>query len=331
MRKNLIVDTGIDLMMGQLVNTPDSNSTTNYGIPNIIRAAGYGSSATPALVTDTALVALIDYTTTSTQTCSYTFDTIDGYAEYSRVYDFSAVTGTTIVNEIGIFSFVPGSPAANMLSRVVLPSTVTLALGQFLRLTYSLRVSVPALVGSGSPIALASGTFDGSGQLKLVGKYQNIFGIMSSLGVPDYTKLDSDPAACAGWLMSGSIRRTVGGYLAAQMAPAGTVFPSVNTSISFTPVGTGAGLISSAAYSSGTVIGTYTANGQGYLDITNTFPATNPAASTNIGGILFRATSAATYASSTFKSGWFWKFNTTQLKEANNSLALNVRQTVSRV
>jgi hypothetical protein len=337
LRNNLITNSGIDLAMGRTTNAPNYKTTAPiaYTIPNIIRQAAYGNNPTPAQVTDTDLTVSRVLTsdpdgntvgagdTSSAQDCTVEYDTAAGFARFTRVYDFPIVTGDTFINDIGIYSQ-NSSSARNLFSRMVLPFMITLTAGQFLRLTYVLQVNIPSLI-TPIPVTVTSGGFNGGGQFKLVGSYQNIFGTMSDRGVPTYTLLDSAHARMGGWLMNGSVNTANTNRTTAHMVPALVDFPAVNSPLNFTQVGT---TINSS--SAGMVFGSY-GTGQGYQDITYFFNAGNPTPTSNIGGIIFCSVTSATEVLTNPKYGWYWKFNTTQEKDPNFILAINVRQSVVRL
>lgn len=338
LRNNLITNVGIDLAMGRSVNAPNYKTTTSAAniIPNLIRQAAYGNNPAPAQVTDTDLtisriltsdpsgdnVATGD--TSSTQDCTVVYDTTQGSATFTRVYDFPTVTGPTFVRDIGIYSQNDNN-ARNLFSRMVMPSTITLAAGQFLRLTYELTVNIPALV-TGVPISVSSGLFNGGGQLRLVGRYQNIFGTMTNRGVPTYTTLDSAHARRCGWLMNGSSTSTITNRTTTHMVPPLIDFPAQDTSINFTQVGTTVNSDPAA----GIIFGAYSA-GQGFQDITYNFRALNPTVLSNIGGVMFCSVTDTNQTLTNPKYGWYWKFNTTQEKDPNFILAINVRQSIVRL
>ncbi len=338
LRNNLITNVGIDLAMGRSVNAPNYKTTTSPAniIPNLIRQAAYGNNPTPAQVTDTDLTISRILTsdssgdnvgagdTSSTQDCTVEYNTTFGFAKFTRVYDFPIVTGPTSIRDIGIYSQNDNN-ARNLFSRMVMPSTIVLATGQFLRLTYELQVNIPALV-TGVPITVSSGLFNGGGQLKLVGRYQNIFGTMTNRGVPVYDTVDSGHARRCGWLMNGSSTSTITNRTTTHMVSPLIDFPSPDTSINFIQVGTTVNSDPAA----GIIFGLYT-SGQGYQDITYSFRTLNPTVLSNIGGIMFCSVTDTNQTLTNPKYGWYWKFNTTQEKSPDFILSINVRQSVVRL
>jgi hypothetical protein len=328
MRKNLIVNRGIDLLLGHAASFPVyDGSDGSMIIPNVIRGAQLGASSTAASVSQTGILTALTNsqtmtTTTSTQTCTITDDTtVAAGRTFTRIYDFTIANTSTPINEAIIHS------GGQILSRFVFPTTITLITGQFLRLTYSFKAYVDSML---NPITVVvnNGGFIGDGQLKLVGTYQNIFGTMTSLGVPDKTLTCGGHSRVLGWLAAANQYDNYPANTFAHMIPSGIAFPAVNTALgAYTRVGS-----TIFTNSPGMAFGSYT-SGQGYQDITYIFPAANPSSTTNIGGILFSSTINGTGTSAPANAvyGWYWKFSADQSKNAAYSLAVNLRQSVTAI
>jgi hypothetical protein len=334
MRKNLILNSGINALAGNLTFGYQGASTISWGIygswilPALFTRAKLGSSSTAAVVTDSGLGAAITNqdTGTITQSCTTVNDTTSQAGPaFTKIYDFPAAASTiNNINEAVIYGMGYGGHANN-LSRFVFPTTITLVAGQFLRLTYSFKAYIDALLNPISVSLGASNGFNVTGQLKLVGTYQNIFGGMGSNGNLTY------PSAyypCGGWLLNG--RRLYNGYNSsyptgtnAQMIPTGVNFPSINSDLTgYSKVGS-----TITQDTAGMVFGSYS-SGSGQQDITYLFAAANPISTTNIGGIIF---SSSGYAPANLPSGWYLKFDNDQSKNASYSLAVNLRQSITAI
>jgi hypothetical protein len=282
-------------------------------------------------------------------------DTVNGTRVFTKVYDFLATTYQHTVREILITDYNdPGNRGAGrayqtnsgigttVLSRFVLPAPVTLQQYQFLRLTYSLQVTIPAIV---TPINIdvSSGSFSGLGLLKCVGGYTNIFGSMNSAGTPldaSYRYYGSSTGKPTPWCMVGQAGTS--GYLMPGGDSSGSTqvaFPAVN--VDFHNIGAQASSVrvgTSSAGSSITNIGYSNSNLSYTRGATLLFPATNPNISNAfIGGIFFTAIddSGGMQAAATDYAGWYWRFvdgannPRGQLKDINFALAVNIQHTAS--
>jgi hypothetical protein len=237
-----------------------------------------------------------------------------------------------------------------MLSRFILPSPVVLAQYQFLRLTYALQITIPAITAAGEVnIDVQSGSFNGLGKLRCVGSFNQIFGSMTTNGEPIDTLFRS--AFCGNitkrnpWCLVSSFRTHAtlvpGGDLSgtAQMA-----FPAVNTDVnaSIAAQTSAASVQSDGAGGSVIDLGLSNGNLSWTRGATLLFPATNPNLPDQyIGGVFFTpgastGSSCNTALSTGFDfSGWYWRFVDLsgnprgQLKDINFALAINVAHTAS--
>lgn len=276
-----------------------------------------------------------------------------GSRTFTKTYDFLATPNLQTVKEILITDYSSGNRGtgraeSDILSRFILPSPVVLEQYQFLRLTYSLQVTIPAII---SPINIdvQSGDFNGLGQLKCIGQFYNIFGSMDSNGTPQCA-LDrvagTTTIQCKRlpWTMIG---QKCTGALMPGGDPEGTSqyqFPGVNVNIdssirkapgsSYVYSDGPGGVIGNVGYSNGNLSYTRSA--------TLLFPATNPNLTEQyIGGILIttRINSNDSYydmrEDSLGYSAWYWRFTDAlgnprgQLKDINFALAINVENTAS--
>lgn len=276
-----------------------------------------------------------------------------GSRTFTKTYDFLATPNMQTVKEIIITDYNSGDRGtgradSDILSRFILPSPVVLEQYQFLRLTYALQVTIPAIV---TPINIdvQSGDFNGLGQLKCIGQFYNIFGSMDSNGTPQcaverWAGTSGDQCKRLPWTMIG--QRCTGALM-----PGGDLaatnqyqFPGINVnidqSIRKTPGSTyvysdsAGGSIYDIGYSNGNL--SYTRGA------TLLFPATNPNLTEQyIGGILFttRLNNSNSYydmrEDSLGYSAWYWRFTDAlgarrgQLKDINFALAVNITNTAS--
>jgi hypothetical protein len=322
-RKNLIVNNGLDIMMGRSSSGGTYDTTNfNYIVPNFFNEARYSTDTNAPANANTTLgtgqSATASSSTALSAACSTSDNTSAGSRTYTRVFDLPVVSGETTIYTCGVFS-----DSDSLFSRFLLPSALTLLAGQFIRLTYVFTISVAAIV-SGIAVSSTSGSFNGTGSIKLVGTFQNIFGDMLDTGLPSYT---STYHRAGGYLPNGSSpTRSNCGW--AQLVPSSIAFPSVNSNISFTRVGNtikDAPDISMGAYSLGS----------GSQQITYIFTPLNPPVTTDIGGIFFSTSNIAQNAGgftapTSNYFGWYWKFDNPQSKNSNYSLAVSLTQSVSR-
>jgi hypothetical protein len=266
---------------------------------------------------------------------------------FRKTYDFLAVANTQTVQEILIFGGnglqtqqrnTTQLSGGNVLSRFILPSPVTLSQYQFLRLTYSLQVTIPATINYEN-INVSSGDFNGYGILRRVGSFARIFGSMSQAGSPVTYNNINNVGYRQPWLMMSTNGATAlllpGGNESGNDQPA----PPIGANIDWN--GNAILASSSAAHTNGTggeiVDEGYSTDGlsrskRGKI----LFPATNPLNSSYIGGIFLTAIGSSTQSfTQTDYQGWYWQFTDLlnqkrgQLKDLNFALVINFRQTSS--
>jgi hypothetical protein len=367
-RPNMIQDRGLNLLQGQTnvgSNSGLTHASAYGGLAHTINGALYGYDRPINIYDQNATSYNNQLQSTSANTaasskvtrpCSFETDTINGSRTIKKIYDFNAVPLAQQIREVGIAqislpsntSFAVGSLGSNInvpiFSRFLIPGDgITLEQFQFLRLTYSLQMTVSATVNA-VPIAVTSNGFDGTGQLKCVGSFDNLFG-----------KINGDGSPVAGysdipWAIIGrnpSFNSTVPGCAAALISVelvnnAWTTpnFSNVNTDFAPQNVIAGTSINASSPGSSTTPasVNTEQLNLSGpsvSKEATLLFPASNPAAGAYIGGIFFR--SRPDSMPSVPNAGWYWKFtdgsfnNQPQYKDPNYALAINVSQTITRI
>ena len=279
-----------------------------------------------------------------------------GSRTFQKTYDFLATPNAQTVTEILITDNPnnqtrgAGLLAADMLSRFVLPSPVPLAQYQFLRLTYALQITIPALTAAGEiNIDVQSGSFNGLGKLRCIGTFNNIFGNMDVNGNP-ISAASRNPKAC-GFSVNDRARITPWclvsqGTTCASLVAGGDSsgtgqipFPSVNAGIgtSQTIQPSSNHVTTAGAGGSVTDLGLSNGNLSWTRGATLLFPATNPNLPDQyIGGIVFGSFDTSCMSDTNFDyAGWYWRFTDAggaprgQLKDINFALAVNITNTAS--
>lgn len=272
--------------------------TSQTGLQNEARRAG-GASGTDQITGTSWLV--------GTGNCGYT-DTSDGRILY-RTYDFQTQSIAATYTEIGVgWSSTTGS--ATVFSRVVLPSSVYVDVGQRLRVFYQMvitlsptsSVSRPNVSISGWPVSPATNTH-ASESIQVV----NMSNINSSTGNTDSTGVSLEPAS------SGADCSFFISHVSSSLQPFGTAVTRTGTS-------------PTAAFASSTK-NAYT-NGSYTCDKSATIPA---AAwnGTNIASMGFGDGSPGTPVSSTTQA-FCILFEQTQSKANTQTLSLGYRWTWGR-
>ena len=180
--------------------TPGSSGTVSKGL---IHSAYFGdSSDAPFSTNNTFLRTLVDDNIFWTKrltaniaenTSPMSSDIGSGTRTMTRVWDFRALQPGQIkmVREIGISAGTTcGIGSADqaigsegtfntnvpLISRFVLPEAVELKEYEFLRLYYTIKITIPAISEAGTvPINLSNNGFDAWGRLRLIGPWSSIF------------------------------------------------------------------------------------------------------------------------------------------------------------
>jgi hypothetical protein len=289
-----------------------SNLITNFGFDQWMQAntfvtpigaAGFarvGSGTTTPAFTDTALVTQVASTSTFTGSGTSTVnDTVNGAVTMTQSWDFAAAGSAQSLNEVGLATAASG---ANLYTRSLFPSTISLSTGDVLRLAYSLTFSCPATV---TPITVSQSAINGfnpSGQMKVCGVFQaatagnSLFGsILAAGGAVNGTDLF--------WGFRGSQN--------AFLVTAPSTFPAVNVDP------TTSGSVGTSSSSAGTYTnGSFTRTAQYIWN-----PSTPASTLSGITGIVFGLNASR---------GLFLLFTATQTKANTNTLTVNMQGTMAR-
>lgn len=294
-RKNLVLNSGLDLLF--------NSGAVNLGFGNVFLACRAGTGNTAPNVADTVLVNQVNSTNsylTTTGACGSSSDTATSSRTHKRTFNFNPEVANVNYNELGWSNSV--SAAANLYSRVVLGSTVTVQTGESLRVVYQQRI-VMAQATTQSSVTLSSGSFSGNGNIKVVGTFIDLFGTINSNG--------SETAANAPLLL---------GRLGPAWLLQNSSFPAIN--VGLTPSYSG---INATDSQSANASGTYTA-GQFRIDLTYVWSAAVPATTvTNVRSFLFGAIVTLV------GTGFQWLLNANQTKANTASLTLVLRIAWTRV
>jgi len=314
--KNLILNRGLESFIvpyyvGIWGNRPPSLSKiffTNSG-NGIFWGASTGTSAAAVVATQTGLQGTLRQTSTTNVVGSgLTIDDMVTGSRSMQVATQFAATAVRItdINEAVINSAFISSQSATPFSRFVFPSTITLEIGQYLIITYRITGSIPSIV-TDIPVSVSSNGFDASGTIRTVGTYDNLFGGIDANGGSGIM------GSCYPYVTSNYPSYTNVAYSGTSyMLSATAAFPAAGSALSTSAVGTGVSMTAS-----GNLYATPYVSGSKQSTINLMFPAGNPAATTNIGGILLNGTNGTSY-------GTMWKFNTPQAKDAGKVLVASL-------
>jgi hypothetical protein len=391
-RKNLIQDRGLNIFNGTF--TSHAGGTGGQSIEGFINSALFGSDSSDPFSSDkTAPTSPNDslywskrLTSNVVENTSPNIDDLnEGSRIFRRAWDFAALSAgeTRTVREIMILasSYPGGYTGADQLkgtqytfgtnlaviSRFILPEPITLTEFQFLRLYYSIKVTVPSIVNP-VEISLESSGFDATGQLKLVGLWSSIF---STNGHSWNTR------SGYGYLGTQVIRpwtpwALIGRYGCSALIVAGNTDPNLN--YNFPDVGENTGITYGQLYDDtqtvtqslpggsmnpigGSVAEILPVNQTLTREASLLFQANNPSVESPLGGIIIMPVGGIENGSQLMTAGsnpvfqpyvidtdyaaaryfWYWRFTDetfssprSVIKDRNYGLAINLRQTMSR-
>jgi hypothetical protein len=325
MKKNMIVNQGLDILASNMYHTSYNGLNWNTVPAFLLGDAVNGSSSIPVSATDTQLFNQLQATSTIDDfSCTIDDDYINGSRMFKKIYLFNEPITPIQVREIGIRTrFNQLNDENRMFSRFVLPYNINLMPGQYIKLFYNFKISCPALINS-IPISLSSGTVNANGSLKLCGRYDDIFGTFDSNGNPFILYGDSPQSTfmpfCENFCveLNGCENECFGtGYLIANIF----VNPTINAPIVSEWIGF------RATKNSGNIVTPQYINGNFYRDITYKFGSGNPTQTKQIEGFLFTTTK---FDRENTISGWLWRLNNKQTKLIEKEIVIQIRQSMSR-
>lgn len=331
MKDNLILDQGLDLLTSGKYYGPYSIFNWNTIPSFLIGGAVYGDGSITPQTNDTELTNETNETSTVKQnSCSTTDDLISGMRTFRKVYDFPVIqVGDTniIVREIGVYSNW-GNPKT-IFSKFLLPTSIKLDYGQWVRLFYDFTIGSDSITDPIN-INLSSGNFDGSGELKLCGRWDDIFGQFDSNGNPTIIYGDSPRASfmpfCDIFCTEQEECYTKCFGSSYLLAPGILGFNDVNAKITSEWIG------ERLEQSLGTINPSNYLNGSAFRDIEYVFDYNNPIHDENVEGILFSVLRGSSSGSrQNTVDGWIWKFNANQIKKANKKIVILLKQSINRI
>lgn len=382
-RKNLIQDRGLNIFNGTYGAM--TYSVNNNALTNFIYSAYFGDSNADPFATNktflTSSPANIYWTRRNTSnvpenTSPNSDDLATGSRTFTKVWDFASLAAgeTRTVQEIMISSGNISSSVDQykgsqttfattgipIISRFILPSPITLTEFQFLRLYYSIKVTVPAIV-TPIPITLSNNGFDGTGQLKLIGLWSSIFSGNGHLW--QYRNLGTQTPVTITPHTPWSL---IGYHGVSAVFLKGNTDP--NSNFNFPAVGADFTINYTNAFYSDTQTVTETTPGGSLSPASNAevtvvnqsvsreatllFQANNPSVNSPTAGIVLLSktasnnltagsiptyVNAATTDTALSRYMWYWRFTDgtftnprSVIKDPNYGLVINLRQTMSR-
>lgn len=331
MKDNLILNQALDILASGKYYSPYNIFNWNTIPAFLMGGAFYGDSEVPPSNTDTALTNQTAETNiVNDNSCSIVDDPNNGTRTFKKVYDFATIKSedtNTKIREMGIYS--NWKNPKTLIAKFIFPRTVTLGIGQFLRLYYDFTIGSDMIVNPVN-INLSSGTFNATGQLKLCGRFDDIFGSFDSDGNPRIVYGDSPRASympfcdtfCAE-IQTCSTQIFGTSYL---LLPNMLGFNSINSTIVSEWNG------QRLEQSLGTINPALYIDGNYYRDIEYIFDYNNPIVSEPFSSILFTVLrGSATSQRQNTVDGWLWKFNSNQIKQSSKKIVIMLRQSMARV
>ena len=309
--KNMVVNSGLNMILNG--NAP-ANFPNDFGFTSMMTYCRLSESETGTVSPTDQFMNIQGassglYTKTNpsgTNTINevtYSSDSSYYIATFQRTFVFGPSGVARNWNGIGISN----SPIQTdpLFSKIITTGSVTVSDIEEFRVVYQLTLRFPKPSAS---VSVSSGTFNGEGDIKLVGQYASLFGGINSDGSPSGGVSGGLPSILRG-------RSASRGYLLTN-----TTFPADNTNI--TPTYAGVDANDSLATSSS--LGTYT-NGTYQRDITVNWGAGVPSTSvSNIRSFIFSPLNVG-------NAGIMWILDADQSKGDTNSLSATYRVAWARI
>ena len=327
-KKNLILDQALDILSANNGYGPHLNLNWNT-IPSFLKGnAVLGTGIAPAQASDTNLTyQTLETNVINDESCSVEDFYSLGKRVFKKVYDFPkpetlpmAPTSYTL-SEIGLKNGWNGE----LFTKFLLDSPILIPRGQWLRLFYNFSISCSAIVNPIN-INLSSGTFNANGWLKLVGRFDDIFGSFDLDGNPVIRNGDSPRSSFMPFCDEFCAEIETCTNKCFGTAYLLTNFFENENSINSTLFTNWLGNRLSVA--NGTINPSNYTQGNFYRDIEYVFDINNPTANETIGGFLF--TTVKTNRQNTV-DGWLWKLNNPQIKRSDKKIVINLRQSMARI
>jgi len=331
MKNNLILDQGLDLLIAGKYYKQYSVFNWNTIPSFLIGGAVYGDGNLAPQNSDTSLYNETSETRiVNDDSCSATDDFVNGTRTFRKVYDFPVIQNgdTNIeVKEIGIFS--DWKNPKTLFSKFLLPKTIKIAVGQWIRLFYDFTIGSDMIVNPLN-INLSSGTFNANGELKLCGRFDDIFGNFDNNGNPVIVYGDSPRSSFIPFYESfcaehESCQTEIFGT-AYLFSPGILNFNSINSPIISEWIG------QRLEEKNNSINPSIYSDGSHFRDIEYIFDYENPIYNELSQGILFTVLRGADSSPrQNTVDGWLWKFNNNQIKQSSKKIVIMLRQSITRI
>jgi hypothetical protein len=325
MKKNMILDQGLDILASNKYYTTYGGLNWNATSAFLLGDAVLGGSSIAVNPTDVSLNNELQSTDIiNDDSCTISDNYINGSRTFRKVYDFPTPTSPIPAREFGIRTRFGATNGQNKIfSKFVLPETVLIGTQEFVRLFYDFTIKCDAIV---NPINItrSAGTLNCNGVLKLCGRFDDIFGAYDANGNPIIKYGDSPQSTFMPYceefcVQENCLHKCIGtAYLISDI---------------FIPTSPGSPIIgewvgSKPTEDENTVIASTYINGNFYRDITYIFEKRNPFENKPFQGFLF---STAKSDRENTVAGWFWEFNSKQIKLLEKEIVIQIRQSMSRI